>query len=43
MAVESAYVWLVVVGAFGAFGFGWGTGANVSSANCLSANTACER
>jgi sodium-dependent phosphate transporter len=26
--VMPEYVWLVVVGAFGAFGFGWGTGAN---------------
>ncbi|KAG6552740.1 hypothetical protein Mapa_005687 [Marchantia paleacea] len=28
MAVLSEYLWLVVVGAFVAFGFGWGTGAN---------------
>ncbi|MCO5610642.1 hypothetical protein L7F22_064881 [Adiantum nelumboides] len=28
MAVLSQYLWLVVVGALGAFGFGWGTGAN---------------
>lgn len=28
MAVLDEYVWLVVVGAFVAFGFGWGTGAN---------------
>lgn len=26
MAVLDEYVWLVVVGAFVAFGFGWGTG-----------------
>ncbi|KAI5056829.1 hypothetical protein GOP47_0028647 [Adiantum capillus-veneris] len=28
MAVLNEYLWLVVVGALGAFGFGWGTGAN---------------
>ncbi|KAG6558095.1 hypothetical protein Mapa_000276 [Marchantia paleacea] len=28
MAALPEYVWLVVVGAFVAFGFGWGTGAN---------------
>ncbi|KAL2629279.1 hypothetical protein R1flu_013965 [Riccia fluitans] len=28
MAVLNEYVWLVVAGAFFAFGFGWGTGAN---------------
>nr|WNH14458.1 phosphate transporter B 1;2 [Pteris ensiformis] len=28
MAVLDEYLWLVVVGAIGAFGFGWGTGAN---------------
>ncbi|KAL2629285.1 hypothetical protein R1flu_013971 [Riccia fluitans] len=28
MAELAGYVWLVVVGAFVAFGFGWGTGAN---------------
>nr|WNH14450.1 phosphate transporter B 1;2 [Pteris vittata] len=28
MAVLGEYLWLVVVGALGAFGFGWGTGAN---------------
>jgi hypothetical protein len=26
MAVMSEYLWLVIVGAIGAFGFGWGTG-----------------
>ena len=27
MTVMSEYLWLVIVGAIGAFGFGWGTGA----------------
>lgn len=31
MAVYDDYLWLVVVGAIGAFWFGWGTGSNVSS------------
>lgn len=31
MAVLSEYLWLVVVGAFVAFGFGWGTGESHSA------------
>lgn len=30
MAVLEEYVWLVVVGAFVAFGFGWGTGESIN-------------
>jgi hypothetical protein len=32
----TAYAWIVVMGALGAFGFGWGTGANdVVSCVCV--------
>lgn len=38
MAALDEYVWLVVVGAFVAFGFGFGTGnaLNLHPASCMS-------